>query len=101
MDSLFDASPDDVGDAALRRVAAFVAPVDADAGSVVADPGALDIADAVYRAFGDLDADGGLTRAHLMAACADVSDARCSTPGSTRPRRSGCPPEVLYCSPSS
>lgn len=76
MHSLLDASSDDVRDAALRRVAAFVAPVAADAGSAVADAGALDIADAVYRAFGDLDADGGLTRAHLMAACADVSDAK-------------------------
>lgn len=72
MDSLFDTSDDDTRDARMRRVAAFVAPVAADAGSVASDSSALDIADAVYRAFGDLDADGGLSRAQLTATCADV-----------------------------
>ncbi|WP_435158851.1 hypothetical protein, partial [Amycolatopsis sacchari] len=36
------------------------------------DPALLDLADAVYTAFGDLDADGGLTHARLADACADV-----------------------------
>jgi hypothetical protein len=58
----------------MRRVAAFVAPVAADAGSVVDDPVSLDVADAIYEAFGDLDADGGLTRGELLAGCADVCD---------------------------
>lgn len=52
----------------MRRVAAFVAPVAADKGSVVDDPVSLDVADAIYEAFGDLDADGGLTRSELLAA---------------------------------
>jgi hypothetical protein len=58
----------------MRRVAAFVAPVAVDAGSVADDPVSLDVADAIYQAFGDLDADGGLTRGELLAACADVCD---------------------------
>lgn len=56
----------------MARVSAFMAPVAADAGAIVDDPVALDLADAVYEAFGDLDAEGGLTRAQLAAACADV-----------------------------
>jgi hypothetical protein len=58
----------------MRRVAAFVAPVAADAGSVSDDPVSLDVADAIYQAFGDLDADGGLTRGELLSACADLCD---------------------------
>jgi hypothetical protein len=58
----------------MRRVAAFVAPVAENAGAVASDPVSLDVADAIYQAFGDLDADGGLTRADLVAACADVCD---------------------------
>jgi len=58
----------------MRRVAAFVAPVAADAGAVSDDPLSLDVADAMYGAFGDLDAEGGLTRAELAAACADLCD---------------------------
>jgi hypothetical protein len=58
--------------ALMARMSAFMAPVAADAGSVVDDPTALDLADAVYEAFGDLDAEGGLTRAQLAAACADI-----------------------------
>lgn len=58
----------------MRRVAAFVAPVAADAGSVTQDPVSLDVADAVYEAFGDLDADGGLYRSDLAHACRDVCD---------------------------
>lgn len=58
----------------MRRVAAFVAPVAADAGSVSDDPVSLDVADGIYQAFGDLDADGGLTRGELLSACADLCD---------------------------
>ena len=58
----------------MQRVAAFVAPVAADAGSVTDDPVSLDVADAMYQAFGDLDADGGLTRGELLTACADLCD---------------------------
>lgn len=72
MDTLFDPSGDEAQDARMRRVASFFAPVAADAGAVAADASVLDLADAVYRAFGDLDADGGLTRAQIAAACADV-----------------------------
>lgn len=73
MGTLFDDFRDEVDRRGLMaRVSAFVAPVAADAGAVVDDPEALDLADAVYEAFGDLDADGGLSRAQLAAACADV-----------------------------
>ena len=58
----------------MQRVAAFVAPVAADAGSVTDDPVSLDVADAMYQAFGDLDADGGLTRGELLTVCADLCD---------------------------
>ncbi len=50
----------------MRRVAAFVAPVAEDAGAVVGDAVSLDVADAIYQAFGDLGVDGGLTRAYLL-----------------------------------
>jgi hypothetical protein len=61
-------------DALLRRLAAFFAPVAADAGAVTDDLVSLDVADGIYQAFGDLDADGGLTRSELAAACADLCD---------------------------
>ena len=73
MESLFDhASEDAKRDGLLARVSAFIAPVAEDAGAVVDDAEALDLADAVYEAFGDLDAEGGPSRAHPAAACADV-----------------------------
>lgn len=59
-------------DALLTRVSAFVAPVASNAGAVVDDPSELDLADAIYTAFGDLDGEGGLTRAQLAHACADI-----------------------------
>jgi hypothetical protein len=63
-------------DAFSRRVAAFVAPVAADAGAVVDDPLSLRIAHAVYRAFGDRSAGRGLGRQELVEACAELcSDA--------------------------
>jgi hypothetical protein len=61
-------------DALFRRLAAFFAPVAADAGAVTDDLVSLDLADGIYQAFGDLDADGGLTRSELAAACADLCD---------------------------
>lgn len=57
-------------DAFTRRVAAFVAPVAADAGAVADDPLGLEIAKAVYGAFGDRAAGRGLTHAELVDACA-------------------------------
>lgn len=69
MPTLFD--PDD-GQVHLARVRAFVAPVAANAGAIEDDPDVLDIADAVFTAFGDLDATGGLTRAQLVERCAHV-----------------------------
>jgi CBS domain-containing protein len=73
MESLFDdARVSAERHGLMARVSAFVAPVAANAGSVIADAAALDLADAVYEAFGDLDADGGLSRAQVAAACADI-----------------------------
>lgn len=59
-------------DAFTRRVAAFVAPVAADAGAVVDDPLGLEIAKVVYGAFGDRAAGRGLTHADLVDACSGV-----------------------------
>jgi hypothetical protein len=73
MESLFDDAREDAQrHGFMARLSAFMAPVAADAGAVVDDAEALDLADAVYEAFGDLDADGGLTRAQVAASCADV-----------------------------
>jgi hypothetical protein len=47
----------------------FVGPLAADAGAVTKDPLALEIARAVYAAFGELDSGSGLTRSELVAAC--------------------------------
>jgi hypothetical protein len=70
----------------LARVSAFVAPVAADAGSVIKEPADLDVADALYEAFGDLDADGGLSRAELAAACGSQKAAA----GKCRPGGRSC-----------
>lgn len=59
-------------DAFTRRVAAFVAPVAADAGAVVDDPLGLEIAKAVYGAFGDRAAGRGLTHTELLDACTSI-----------------------------
>jgi hypothetical protein len=48
---------------------AFVAPVANEADAVAKDPGVLQVADAVYEAFGDTGTDGGLTRGELASAC--------------------------------
>lgn len=74
MDSLFDPAPDPERSAFLRRLRALVAPIARDAGSVVDDPAVLDVALAVYAAFGDAGASGGLTKAQIAAACPGVRD---------------------------
>src|SRR5450755_2546135 len=74
VESLFDLADEPERDAFLRRVESLIAPVAANAGAVVDDPGLLAVARVVYEAFGDLDASGGLTRAQLAAACAPVCD---------------------------
>lgn len=59
-------------DGLMSRVSAFIAPVAADAGAIVDSVDELNLANAVYQAFGDLDADGGLSRAQLAQACTDA-----------------------------
>lgn len=51
----------------MRRLAAMVAPVATDAGAVVDDDAALDIARAVCAAFAHDDAVGGLSKAEIAA----------------------------------
>jgi hypothetical protein len=65
----------------MRRIAAMVAPVAADAGATVDDEQLLDVARAVCAAFSHQDASGGLTRAQIATrvdgGCpADMLDAR-------------------------
>ena len=72
---LFDdgaASPE--RDALQRRLAAFFAPVAADAGAITDDLVSLDVADGIYQAFGDRDGEGGLTRSELAVTCGDLCD---------------------------
>ncbi|MEU9891208.1 hypothetical protein [Sphaerisporangium sp. NPDC051011] len=52
-----------------ERFDPFVAPLAADSGAVTKDPLALEIARAIYAAFGDLDNGAGLTRDELISAC--------------------------------
>ena len=73
MNSLFD--QDDPEHGGLERVGALVAPVAANAGAVIDQPGMLDVARAFYEVFGELDATGGLTRAQLVHACGAVRSA--------------------------
>lgn len=74
MDSLFDPVAEPERTAFMRRLRALVAPVAADAGAVVNDPALLDVAQAVYAAFGEAGASGGLTKAQIAAACVGVRD---------------------------
>ncbi len=74
MDSLFDPVAEPERTAFLRRLRALVAPVAADAGAVVDDPALLDVAQAVYAAFGEAGASGGLTKAQIARACPAVRD---------------------------
>ena len=60
-------------DPLLRTMDAVIAPVAASANALVDDMEQLEIADAVYEAFGVLDSAGGLSRAQIRAHCA----ARC------------------------
>lgn len=73
MDTLFEVDPERA--AYADRLRALVAPVAASAGAVVDDPVDLAVANALWAAFGDLDASGGLTHAQLAHACRDVCDA--------------------------
>ncbi|MCU1602171.1 MAG: translation initiation factor, partial [Frankiales bacterium] len=74
MDSLFDPVAEPERTAFLRRLRALVAPVAADAGAVVDDPALLDVAQAVYAAFGNAGASGGLTKTQIAAACPGLRD---------------------------
>lgn len=74
MESLFDTVADPEQTAFLRRLRALVAPVAADAGAVADDPALLDVAQAVYAAFGELGAPGGLAKAQIAAACPGLRD---------------------------
>ena len=74
MDSLFDPVAEPERTAFLRRLRALVAPVAGDAGAVVNDPALLDVAQAVYAAFGEAGASGGLTKTQIAAACPGVRD---------------------------
>lgn len=74
MTSLFDLDDSPERDAFVRRAEALVAPVAANVGAIVDDAEMLEIARAVYEAFGDREASGGLTRAQLAEACRGVCD---------------------------
>lgn len=74
MDSLFDAVGRPEQEAFLRRLQAFAAPIVRDRGSIVEDPDLIDVAFAVYAAFGDAGVSGGLTRAQIASACAGACD---------------------------
>ena len=52
-----------------ETLTAFVAPVANEADAVAKDPVVLQVAEAIYEAFGDIGVDGGLTRSQLAAAC--------------------------------
>lgn len=67
MESLFDTVSDPEQTAFLRRLRALVAPIAADAGAD--DPALLDVAQAVYAAFGESGASGGLAKAQIAALC--------------------------------
>jgi hypothetical protein len=59
----------EVPDRYRETLGAFVAPVDNEADAVAKDPVVIQVAEAVYEAFGDIGADGGLTRGELAAVC--------------------------------
>ena len=71
---LFDVTGKPEQEAFLRRLQAFAAPVVRDRGSIIDDPDLIDVADAVYAAFGDAGVSGGLTRAQIASACAGACD---------------------------
>lgn len=72
METLFD--PPAEQDALRKRITALFAPVAANRGSVVVDIDLLDVARAVFHAFGSPEAAGGLTRSQLWNACSAVCD---------------------------
>ncbi|GAA0314572.1 hypothetical protein [Kineococcus aurantiacus] len=74
MDSLFDPVAVPEQTAFLRRLKALVAPVAVDAGAVIDDPRLLEVAQAVYAAFGEAGTSGGLSKAQIAAACPGLGD---------------------------
>lgn len=74
MGTLFDPVVEPERAAFLRRLRALVAPVAADAGAVVDDVALLDMGQAVYAAFGEAGAAGGLTKAQIGAGCPGLRD---------------------------
>jgi hypothetical protein len=56
-----------------KTLNAFVAPVARHADAVAEDPRAINVADAVFRAFGDYGGAGGMTKAELASACSGVA----------------------------
>lgn len=71
---LFDEPGRPEEQAYLRRLRTFVAPIVAHRNAVIDDPDVLEVADAVYAAFGDGAASGGLTRSQIASACAGACD---------------------------
>jgi hypothetical protein len=71
---LFDAVGRPEQEAYLRRVQAFTAPVSRDRGAIVDDPDLLEVAQAVYAAFGDERISEGLTRGQIASACRGACD---------------------------
>lgn len=71
---LFDAVGRPEQEAYLRRLRAFTAPISRDRGAVVEDPDLLEVAQAVYAAFGDERVTEGLTRGQIASACKGSCD---------------------------
>jgi hypothetical protein len=59
----------EVPDRYRETLSAFVAPVANEADAVAKDPVVVQVAEAIYEAFGDIGADGGLTRGELATVC--------------------------------
>lgn len=71
---LFDVVGRPEQDAYLRRLHAFTAPVSRDRGAIVDDPDLIEVAQAVYAAFGDERVTEGLTRGQIASACQGACD---------------------------
>lgn len=69
MDYRADFLRGDAEDGYYETLKAFVAPVAHESDAVSKDPVALDVAEAIYEAYGDSGKDGGLTRNDLAEAC--------------------------------
>ncbi|MDP9458690.1 MAG: hypothetical protein M3Q22_00055 [Actinomycetota bacterium] len=71
---LFDPVGRPEQEAYLHRLQAFTASVSRDRGAVVDDPDLLEVAQAVYAAFGDERITEGLTRGQIASGCRGVCD---------------------------